>query len=84
MSSPVISDWGEGAITSTSNDPAGPVQPKLLVSVTVMVPLPAAAAAFLAQQHQGDMILPLVRPFFIPSEAYRIRVLAPHDVRRSL
>jgi len=63
MSSPVISDWGEGAITSTSNDPAGPVQPKLLVSVTVMVPLPAAAAALMI------IALELASNTFVPTEA---------------
>jgi len=58
-----MTETGAGAMTSTSNEPAGPVQPKLLVSVTVMVPFPADAAALII------IAFELASKTFVPTDA---------------
>ena len=75
MSSPATTDTGAGAITSTSNDPAGPEQPKLLVSVTVMVPLPATAAALIM------IALELASKTLVPTDAGTVQVYDEPGVR---
>ena len=58
----------EGAITVTPKVPAIPVQPRLLVSVTVIVPNPAASAALMI------IALELKSRTFVPTVAGTIHV----------
>jgi len=70
-----MTDTGAGAITSTSNDPAGPVQPKLFSSVTVIVPLPAVVAALIM------IALELASKTFVPTDAGTVQVYDEPGVR---